>query len=73
MSNIIHERNKCIGCGVCAAVCPKFFEMSPDDGLANLKNSKETNGFYELTINEEIKCAQEAADVCPIKIIKIED
>ena len=72
MAKIIHERNKCIGCGACAVVCPKMFEMSEKDGLATLKNSKENNEVFELQTTET-DCAKEAVDVCPIKIIKIED
>ena len=72
MLKIIHERDKCIGCGACASVCPGIFEMSEKDGLATLKNSQEKNGAFELEI-EEPGCTKEAADVCPIRIIKIED
>lgn len=71
MPKIIHERSKCIGCGVCTAICPKMFEMSEQDGLAVLKNSVEKNGAYELEI-KEVDCIKEAADACPIKIIAIE-
>lgn len=68
---IIHERKKCIGCGSCAAVCPKYWELT-EDGLAKLKNSK-TNS---KTNNNELEvkdagCNKNAADVCPIQIIKI--
>lgn len=72
MPKIIHERNKCIGCGVCASVCPKFFEMSEKDGLADLKNSTEKDGIYQL-LTEEADCATEAADICPVKIIRVVD
>lgn len=72
MLKIIHERNKCIGCGACASICPKMFEMSDKDGLAILKNSKEKNDAYELE-TENMECAKEAADICPVKIIRIED
>ena len=72
MKKIIQERNKCIGCGACASVCPKFFEMSEKDGLATLKNSQEKDGICELE-TEEIGCAGEAVDVCPVKIIRIEE
>ncbi len=69
---IIQERKKCIGCGSCAAVCPKYWEMS-DDGKATLIgsviNSKEV---YELEVNK-LDCLQEAADSCPIDIIKIKN
>jgi ferredoxin len=72
MYKIIHERKKCISCGACATICPELFEMSEKDNLAMLKNSKEkSDGIFELE-TEEIQCAKETADVCPVKIIKIE-
>lgn len=71
MTKIIHDKKKCIGCGACVSVCPIIFEMS-EDRLANLKNSKEINGFFELETDNTIDCAKEAVDVCPINIIKIE-
>lgn len=70
MPKIIHEREKCIGCGSCAALCPDFWEMA-EDGKATLKNSvKNAEGNFELEI-EEIGCNQEAADSCPVKCIFI--
>jgi len=71
MAKIIHEVEKCIGCGSCAAVCPKLFEMK-DDGKSHLKDSKKdsANG-NEILENENSNCAQEAADVCPVQCIHI--
>ena len=70
MAKIIHEREKCIGCGSCAALCPKFFEMV-DDGKAKLLNSeKNAEGNDELEV-EETGCIREAADACPVQIIHI--
>jgi len=72
MIKIIHERKKCIACGACTAACPSFFEMDEHDGLANLKNSKRlSDGSEELEVNK-VDCIEEAADACPVKIIKIE-
>jgi len=71
MIKIIHERKKCISCGACAMVCPAMFEMSEKDNLATLKNSKESsNDDFELE-TDNADCAKEAANVCPINIIKI--
>ncbi len=67
---IIHQRSKCIGCGSCAAVCDKFFEMA-GDGLASLKGAAQVGDDFELEA-EDIGCAKDAADVCPVQIIKIE-
>ena len=67
---IIHEREKCIGCGSCAALCPKFWEMG-DDGKSDLKGSrKNEEGNYE-TETEAVECNQDAADSCPVQIINI--
>ncbi len=72
MSKIIHEKEKCIGCGSCAALCPKYWEMS-EDGKSTLKNSKEgaTADHFELEVSD-LECNQEAADSCPVSCIKIE-
>ena len=70
MPKIIQEREKCIGCGSCAALCPKYWEMS-EDGKSKLKNSTpNAEGNHELEV-EEIECNQEAADACPVQIIHI--
>jgi len=70
MPKIIHQRKKCLGCGACAAICPKFFELSEKDGLAVLKNSKKVGENFELE-TDKIDCAKEAVEVCPVKIITI--
>lgn len=70
---IIHEREKCIGCGACVAICPKFWEMKDDNKSHLIGSSLSPEGNEELTINEnEISCNQEAADSCPVSIIHIE-
>ncbi|KKT76209.1 MAG: 4Fe-4S ferredoxin iron-sulfur binding domain-containing protein [Parcubacteria group bacterium GW2011_GWF2_44_7] len=67
---VILTRGKCIGCGSCAAVCEKFFSMSDIDGLANLEGAKRHGENFELSV-EDAECAVEAAEVCPMQIIKI--
>ena len=70
MPKIIQEREKCIGCGSCAALCPKYWEMT-EDGKATLIGSKKNEkGDYELE-TENIGCNQEATDACPVQIIHI--
>ncbi|AHF10128.1 MULTISPECIES: ferredoxin [Dehalobacter] len=56
------EKEACIGCGACPAICPDIFEMD-DDGLA-------------VTLQEQVpevleESAQEAADGCPTEAIII--
>jgi len=71
MTKIIHERSKCIGCGVCVALCPKYWEMA-EDGKSRVLGSKISpkTGNSELEI-KKIDCNQEAADSCPVLCIRI--
>ncbi len=71
---ILHFKNDCISCGACAAICPEFWEMD-DEGLAHLKESKQNDDRWERDINTEESRAknQEAADACPVQIIKVEE
>lgn len=71
MPKVIQEREKCIGCGSCAALCPKYWEMA-EDGKSRLLNSiQKGEGNFELEV-VDIECNKEAADSCPVQIIHIE-
>lgn len=50
----------CISCGVCESICPEVFEM-PD--TAKVKGGVNYNQYEEKI--------REAADACPVAIIKI--
>ena len=50
------NKEKCIGCGLCASVCAEVFEMR-DDGKAHVKNQK------------NLPCVKEAIDSCPVDAI----
>jgi len=82
---VILEREKCIGCGSCAALCPKYFEIV-DDGKSSIKkakrDSKTGNDELEIPMAEpsrtrdkvgvnKTECTQEAADSCPVQAIHI--
>jgi len=54
------NRDACIGCGACAAVCPDNWEMKEDGKSA----PKQT----EL---EEAGCNEQAAASCPVKCITV--
>lgn len=69
MPKIKLEREKCIGCGSCAALCPKYFEMV-DDGKSHIVNAGKNN-LEELEITK-IECAESAAEACPVQCIHIE-
>jgi len=50
------DKEKCIGCGLCASICEEVFEMG-DDGKAQVKAQK------------NIPCVKEAIDQCPVNAI----
>jgi ferredoxin len=52
----------CIGCGVCPELCPEIFELGDDD-LAHVI-------VEEI---DDVDCAIDARDSCPVSAISIED
>jgi len=54
------DKDTCIGCGVCEAICSEVFMMN-DDGKAEA-----------IVPETEAACAQDAADSCPVQSIKVE-
>ena len=73
---IIQKRSQCIGCGSCAAVCPKFFEMA-EDNLADVRGAAKNGEDFILKIADaslepkDAECIKEAVDICPVRIIDI--
>ena len=67
---IVLEINKCIGCGSCAAVCDKYFEIK-EDNLSRIKGGQMSGENMELEVLEPA-CAKDAAEICPVQIIRIE-
>ncbi|MFA5109683.1 MAG: ferredoxin [Patescibacteria group bacterium] len=52
------DKNKCVGCGLCAGLCPETFQMDLD-------------GKSEVVKGEVTACAQEAAGQCPVEAISL--
>jgi ferredoxin len=76
MAKIKLEREKCIGCGSCSALCPKYFEII-DDGKSHIRGVEisaqggPASGWEELEV-EKIECAESAMEACPVQCIHIE-
>lgn len=63
MKKVFVDKEDCIGCGTCVALCDEVFALD-DKGKATVKWEKE----------EEIPaCVQEAIDSCPVNAIKSAD
>jgi len=51
----------CIGCGLCAEICPEVFEMKED--IAEV--------ISDANIDLHIDAVKQAAEECPVEVIKI--
>jgi len=73
MIRIIHYRKKCIGCNYCVEAAPSRWKMNDSDGKSNLIEGKEKKGiFIVVTTDDEFEQNNEAAQLCPVNIIKVE-
>ena len=61
MSKVKVDKDKCIGCGACEAICGSVFKMK--SGKAEPKKS-EVSG-------EDEECSKEARDSCPVGAIEV--
>lgn len=55
------NEEECIGCGACEAQCPDNWEMDTEKMKAKPKKR----------VVKEIGCNKDAAEVCPVDVIKI--
>ncbi len=67
------NKDACIGCGACAAICDEVFEIN-DEGLSEVKVEEENKGKEEfVSVKEELQDeVRDAADSCPTGAIEVE-
>jgi ferredoxin len=69
---VSHKRDDCIGCGACTSFARENWSMSDEDGKANLKDAVKKGDMMVAEIDEtELEANQQAADACPVQIIKV--
>lgn len=59
MKKVKVDQDKCMGCGLCASICPEVFELK--NGKSQVKEKA------DLEKNED--CVKEAMDSCPAQAI----
>ena len=63
---VVVDPNICIGCGVCAALCPKVYEMSNEDGKSHVVLDASTEDIMSAS-------TKEAEAACPVAAITVTD
>lgn len=57
------NKDLCIGCGACQAVCPEVFEIE-DDGLASVIVEEIAEELYEDALDAKEGCPTSAIEDC---------
>ncbi|MBI4812572.1 ferredoxin [Candidatus Falkowbacteria bacterium] len=52
------NKDLCIGCGACTALCPDVFQMAAD-------------GKSEVISQKNVECAKKAVEGCPVQAIEV--
>ena len=71
MPKIKQEHQKCIGCGSCVALCPKYWQMAEDGKSKPVGKDSDLEGNYEFETTE-LGCNRQAAESCPVNCIYVE-
>jgi ferredoxin len=69
---VIINKEKCIGCATCEALCPQIFKLE-EDGKSSIvepyRKGSPSKGEIE---NSLIPCAENAKESCPVEAITTE-
>ena len=53
----------CVGCGMCASLCPEVFEI--ENGKSKIKE--------EVILEKHQNCLKKAAENCPVEAIEVSE
>jgi ferredoxin len=72
---VIIDRASCVSCRTCSDACPLFFEENPKDTFSQIVEKFRLDGNIAQGVPpaDMEDCAREAADLCPVQIIRIEE
>jgi ferredoxin len=66
------DREGCIGCGVCEAMCPEVFKLL-EDGKSGIVEKYRKRSLGEGEVGDDsTSCVEYARDSCPVEVIKTE-
>ena len=71
--NVTIDRMACVSCGACWNTCPELFDQNHCDSLSEVVEEYRFNGDRAEGVAPDCLCccAKEAADLCPVHIIRI--
>jgi ferredoxin len=65
------DREGCIGCGVCEALCPDVFKLL-EDGKSGIVEKYRAGDLGNGQVGDDlILCTENARDSCPVSVITI--
>jgi ferredoxin len=66
------DREGCIGCGVCEALCSEVFKLV-EDGKSSIAEKYRKGSLGEGEVGKDlVACVESARDSCPVSVIKTE-
>ena len=66
------DREGCIGCGACEALCPEVFKLL-EDGKSSIVEKYRSGELGKGEVEEDlITCVENAKTSCPVEVISIE-
>ena len=66
------NKEECIGCGVCEALCPEVFKLS-DEGKSSIVEKYRTSSPENGEVEENLApCVENAKESCPVEAISTE-
>lgn len=69
---ILFHRSKCIGCNYCVEAAPERWQMSIRDGKSVLIGGKLKGDMIQVVVGAaEEDANRRAAEVCPVKVIRL--